>query len=548
MRSSTVEQQKPVTFPHIMGMQAPTPPPQPGDRAVLISHPHIVREKSPQYADAMQQLNDYRTQRDISETSPAVHAAALAQRVSKIVESVVDRALSRYVVVPAAMAVALGFNPVLLREIREGHGPMLDALKAANDALQATSAGSRLLDVIQSVSIFPLAIESNPLIDIERPPLVNGALLAGGIADIIGFGYPAVKVLEHIYSRTTRRDRELRGLEPLAPGVNPGVVIVAPTQLAEVMLENVAPPSAVSKLFGSPGRKVRTLVHPEATVSERYLDGTISHHIQVANPTAELLRIANLGRADRIILAGFEHTKSVFYGDRESGFLSHETCAELIMQIAAKIERTKQLKISLVVPKNSALLGQQAFADTFSEASPVGKGLKQRNIVVEVIHPEDVIIEELTRRFDQLIAKKRRDDPSAKLKVCLVGYEDTQALEDFAEAIRGINPDIECQILSESIIGDQRNGVVTSMSKDERQVNRGEVLAWSDVNVVYGGTNGETLALTTLIHFDVGASTELKQTISIVEGDGDKSFDFPAEWGVQSLCVYGALAARVKLS
>jgi hypothetical protein len=470
------------------------------------------------------------------------------QAASKAKETV----LQTKVLVPVAVAVTLVFNPMLLKQLQTDSGPLLDAIKAANNFMDKSMIGRWALDVIQSVSHFPLLLESNTLVQQSRPPLVNGAILAGGLAQIFALGYPVVKVFENVLSRVNRGERLRLGNEPLPAGSKPRLAFMGPSDFVDTLLENA--PRVRRDM-----KRPIVLVHQDEVIPSVYSDGRVDYHARYSSRlgprlvSKETLDSFGVSRAERVVLVGFNPNKAVFYGNSESGSITPSMCSTYLSILASQ-PSPETKNVVIIVPRGAKLLaGTTSFAELLAPEENLMKQLAAQGVKVHVIHPEDVLLELLKKELTKLKADLSAACPPGSaeppINICLIGDRDVAALRAFARALEALPFGAKVNILADEILGDITGNTFHDLTEEQRRVKKCELLQQSHLNLVYGGDDTATTDLGAVAIRDAeralgAASPEKGQTLCIIETS--HGCQDARVLGLRNLSIYEALRERVE--
>lgn len=456
-----------------------------------------------------------------------------------------ERALTRQALLPISVAITFGFNPILHRQIQEGNGAVLDTIKALNDRAGASSIGRFFLDIVQSVANNPLVIESNSQINPSNLPLLNGTLLAGGIAQIFALGYPIVKTVEYVYFQITAKERALRGEEPLPVTARPELVVVADNAFGDMLLGTTKPRH---RNLNTP----KVLAHSDSGIPEVFSNRQVDYHIRLSPEGRRVLgstslKHVGLDRAERIVLSAFNPDKAVFYGNEGASILSPSTCSTFLNVLSTQAGScTKQ--VVLLIPRDATVLGTTSFRELLTPHQPMMQRLADRGIQVDVIHPEDVVLEMVTEELQQRTEALQKAGCSRPLNICLIGDTNHAALTNFSAAIRAAHPNVQVTVISDESFGDIRGRNYKRLSPERIQALRRDALRQSDLNLIYGEHDTSTTDAAAVICNELCSSpsqrrSELQQTVCIVESEQGSRDAEAAQ--VRSLCVYARLRDRV---
>jgi hypothetical protein len=437
-------------------------------------------------------------------------------------------------------------NPRLLRELHQGHGELLESLTASDQAIQSNPVGSWLLDVVQSVANMPLLIESNAQINFDNPPTVNGALLAGGIAQIFLLGYPAVQIIEGLISQTSRRHREQRGEEPLPAKSRPELVIVGPVEFGDMLLSGQRPRQA--RNIGAP----IVMAHPDEGVPMAYTDMKADFHYRIPLSGDRLLNpntLRNIGihRARNVVLAGFNTYRAIFYGDQSGGPISPSTCSTYLNTLSVTQSPGTE-HVVVVIPKDASILQATNFRDLLGNEQPMIKRLKEKGVRVDIIHPEDALLNLLSARVAEIVEQRSITASPSKVRLCLIGNSNDRALKNFKSAVESLHPNFEMSIISDTSIGDIDANSAATLGKTERRQHILGLLRASDLNLVYGENDEETTDIANAVCQDLCSLEDLsagerQQTICVVETErGSRD---AAAMGLKTLCIYAELRRMI---
>ena len=299
-------------------------------------------------------------------------------------------------------------------------------------------------------------------------------------------------------------------------------------------------------------RRPVVVVHPNEQIPVTFKEKLIDYHVRI-NPSEHrplgdvVLKDSGLNRATKIVLAGFNHDKAVFYGNAGTSTITPSSCSTFL-NLLAKEKNPKATDVVLLLPKNAMLLGTRNFHDLLDSSQPVMKVLESKGIKVTVVHPEDVLMEMLDEHIAPLLAKREGGVLSAPLHICLIGDNNHEALKNFARAVELRLPQVKITLIANEMVGDVFGAEFHSLSASARIALQAKALQSSDLNLVYGDDDNVTTDLATIVvndHLieDEARAREIAQTVCVMETERG-SID--AELlGLQSLCVYKRLRERV---
>jgi hypothetical protein len=468
--------------------------------------------------------------------------STLYEPVRDTLNSIGGKVFSRQALVPIAVAITFGFNPILHRQIKEGGGAVLDTIRALNDAMDASTIGRFILDIVQSVANNPLVIESNSQIQPDNPALLNGALLVGGVAQIFALGYKAV---EYVYFQITAKERAQRGEEPLPATARPELVVVGDSAFGDMLLGTTTPRR---RSLMTP----KVLAHVDSGIPEVFTRGKVDYHIRMPANGHRLLSDATvqavgLDRAKQIVLCAFDPDKSVFYGNDSASILSPSTCSTFLNVLSTQ-EGVCTKQVVLLIPRDATVLQTTPFRQLLTPQQPMMERLAQRGIRVDVIHPEDVVLEMVGEELKQRAEALLEGGISRPLNICLVGDTNATALTNFSAAIKAMNQNVKVTVISDDSIGGIRGRNYRRLSGEQIHELRRKALGQSDLNLIYSDNDTATTDAAAVICNKLCADPleirgELQQTVCIVEtAQGSRD---AVSAGVRSLCVYARLRDKV---
>lgn len=421
-------------------------------------------------------------------------------------------------------------NPIFTHEVLMNKGRILEAVQSFNDSIGRLPGGDALLSFVQTFTNTPFIWESHPLVNSTRKPLVNLGLFVGGASQVLLFGLPLFKILMGGH----RRENMRLGKEPLRASESPGVALVGPSELMDVVASRTIPSDA---------KKPLVIIHSDDNVPNEFGPGrSAKYHFTVRSDTLTSLRFmreSGLQRAEKLVLAAFDPDRGLFYGNSACGAITTSAFSTLIslLQDGESASSKVPQKIVVLLPRNvNFFSGAASITDIFKSLSPDAPFSAQSGAKVEVLHPEDIVIDNLSSEFAALAAKSS----SGKLNICLIGGEHLEMLQAFRTALIERNPQIQVSIIAQdSVIVDGAKKSVPTPEAGKTLIK--ELLAASHRNIVYGDSDHQTTDLASLLVRAFNAERE--QTVCILERPSATK-DAAAN-KLRSLCLYDLLADRI---
>jgi len=518
------------------------------DGSETLQYPqHTEASPSSEFCSALAKLREVREHFQLSETlldasSWAQHS--LFEPLVAALQKMKDTIINRNVLVPVTAFMTFVFNPVLFSELRTSGGPTIAQFAAASNYLSESLAGRMFLNVVQSVCNNPLVIESNSLISPDNDPITNAFLLSGGLAQIFALGYPVVRTVEYIFASANRRERARQGLEPLPSVSKPSLVVVADSAFADIVLENIPKRRAN-------WRKPTVIAHPDDKVPRAYELRDTEFHVRIPASeerpfVSEVMRRTGMDRARQIVVGAFNHTKAIFYGNEGGAAISPSFCTTLLGHLASQ-QKNETEHVILILPKHSTLLGTKPFSHLLHKDQQLMATVNKQRIQVDVVHPEDIIMEMLEKQVSPLLAARKEDTSSSKrpFNICLIGDDNHTALKNFSKEIEARFPQVKVTIIANEVIGTISHAEFNSLTPEQRLAKQEAVLTASDLNLVYSEVDATTTDLAGLFADDStrDRTQEKRQTIVIMETpDGAQE---ARNLNYRCICLYDGIMDKV---
>jgi hypothetical protein len=155
------------------------------------------------------------------------------------------------------------------------------------------------------------------------------------------------------------------------------------------------------------------IAHPDDKIPRSYDTRSAEFHVKFPASenrpfVSEVMKRTGIDRANQIVVGAFDHTRAIFYGNDGGAAISPSFCTTLLGQLAS--QNTNETKhVVLILPKQSTLLGTKSFAQLLDRNQQLMKTVSKKNIRVDIIHPEDIIMNMLADHMTPLLAAHRQN-------------------------------------------------------------------------------------------------------------------------------------------
>jgi hypothetical protein len=253
-----------------------------------------------------------------------------------------------------------------------------------------------------------------------------------------------------------------------------------------------------------------------------------------------------MDRARQIVVGAFNHTRAIFYGHESGAAISPSFCTTLLGHLASQ-QKGETEHVVLILPKQSTLLGTKPFTHLLDKDQQLMKTVHKKGIRVDVIHPEDIIMNMLEDQISGLVEARRNnaDCTGVPFNICLIGDDNHTALKNFSKEIETRFEGVKVTIIANQVIGDIANTEFNRLTPEQRLSMQEAVLAASDLNLVYSDVDSTTTDLAALFADDHsrGGTREKRQTIVIMETpDGAQEAQ---NLNYRCICLYDGITKKV---